>query len=121
MNSEFRFASKKFFAFFVLQCCLIFSYAQEKDIAYYISNAPFKMPNVIEPKFPSKNFVITDFGAVSNGQALNTEAFAKAIDACNKAGGGHVIVPAGLWLTGPIEMKSNVDLHLERGALIQFT
>lgn len=121
MNSEFRFDARKFLVLFFLQCCLLFSYAQEKNIAYYISTAPFKMPAVVEPAFPSKIFLITDFGAISNGQSLNTEAFAKAIDACNKAGGGHVIVPPGLWLTGPIEMKSNVDLHVERGALVQFT
>ena len=87
----------------------------------YIARAPFKMPGVPLPSFPDRNFPITDYGAVGNGQVLNTQAFATAIAACAAAGGGHVIIPSGLWLTGPIELKSNVDLHSERGALIQFT
>lgn len=96
-------------------------FAQEKTIAYYTSKAPFKMPVVKEPGFPAKTFNILDFGAVSDGQTLNTAAFAKAIETCSAAGGGKVIVPAGLWLTGPIQLKSNINLVVERGALIQFT
>ncbi len=97
------------------------SYSQEKNIDYYIQHAPFKMPNIVVPVFAEKHYSIKDYAAVSDGKTLNTEAFAKAIDACTKAGGGRVIVPSGVWLTGPIELKSNVDLHLEHGALIQFT
>lgn len=110
--------------FFLLVFSVLFSnenFGQSKDISWYIAKAPFKMKAVIKPVFPNKNFTIVDYGAVGDGQTLNTEAFAKAIDACTKAGGGKVIVPAGLWLTGPIEMKSNVNLVVERGALIQMT
>ncbi len=95
--------------------------AQEKNEQYYISQAPFKMSKVVEPKFPGKTFNIKDYGAVGDGQTMNTDAFAKAIDACAKAGGGRVIVPSGLWLTGPIQLQSNINLVVERGALIQFT
>lgn len=95
--------------------------AQEKNFAWYSTNAPFKMPAVVVPEFQNKSFSIQDYGAVSDGQTLNTNAFEKAINACTSAGGGKVIVPAGLWLTGPIQLKSNVDLHVERGALILFT
>ena len=95
--------------------------AQVKDIAWYTANAPFKMPDVVVPTFHDTSFSITDYGAVSDGQTLNTNAFAKAIAACVAAGGGKVIVPAGLWLTGPIELKSNINLHLEKGALVLFT
>lgn len=95
--------------------------AQTKNEQYYLSNAPFKMPAVEEPQFPDRSFSVKDYGAVGDGQFMNTTAFAKAIDACAKAGGGKVIVPAGLWLTGPIELKSNINLVVERGALIQFT
>lgn len=63
---------------------------------------------------------ITKFGAVADGQTLNTEAFRKAIDACSQQG-GVVLVPRGLWLTGPIQLKSNVNLHVQRGALVQFS
>jgi len=107
---------------FFLSCiCFNSIIAQTKDIAYYISNAPFKMPGVPVPHFADKKFSITDYGAVNDGKTLNTTAFAKAIEACTNAGGGKVFVPAGTWLTGPIELKSNVDLDLEKGAVIQFT
>jgi polygalacturonase len=82
---------------------------------------PFVVPNIKEPKFPNKIFRITDFGAVNDGQTKNTQAFAKAIQACADAGGGRVVVPAGFWLTGPIIFKSNINLHLEEGAVIIFS
>jgi len=90
-------------------------------IDYYIAHAPFKMPAVTEPHFNTKVYNVKDYGAVSDGQTLNTAAFEKAITACNAGGGGTVLVPAGLWLTGPIELKSNVNFHTEMGALITFT
>ena len=95
--------------------------AQTKNEQYYLQNAPFKMPAVAEPTFPDKIFSIKDFGAVGDGHTVNTTAFAKAIDACSKAGGGKVIVPAGMWFTGPIQLQSNINLVVERGALIQFS
>src|SRR5215211_678805 len=56
------------------------------------------------PKIPNKTFKVTDYGGVGDGKTMNTEAFAKAIDACKKAGGGKVIVPAGRFVTGPIKL-----------------
>lgn len=97
------------------------SLAQENGIDYYIAHAPFKMPAVTEPHFNNKIFNIKAYGAANDGQTLNTEAFEKAIAACNVAGGGTVLIPPGLWLTGPIVLKSNVNLHAERGAIITFT
>jgi DNA sulfur modification protein DndE len=79
------------------------------------------MPEVIVPVFQDKTFSIADYGAVSDGHTLNTDAFAKTIAACVSAGGGKVLVPKGSWLTGPIQLQSNVDLHVERGASILFT
>lgn len=64
---------------------------------------------------------ITEFGAVGDGKTLNTEAFAAAIDYAYKQGGGKVIVPAGIWLTGPIELRSGIELHVEQNALITFS
>ena len=52
---------------------------------------------------------------------MNTRAFANAIRACSQAGGGTVVVPPGAWLTGPIRLEDNVNLHLQRGALLQFS
>ena len=84
-------------------------------------DAPFKMKPIKVFQFPKKDFIITDFGAKADSETVNTVAIAKAIDACNQAGGGHVVVPAGTWITGPIHFKSNVDLHLEEGAVLSFT
>ncbi len=95
--------------------------AQVKDLSYYYSQAPFKMPVVTEPRFADKTFNIKDYGAVADNKTLNTKAFADAIGACTKAGGGKVVVPAGTWLTGPIQMQNNVNLVVEQDALIQFT
>lgn len=85
------------------------------------SGVEFDMPKVREPEFPSNQCVITDFGAIGNGLENNTEAFRQAMDAMAVKGGGKVIVPRGIWMTGPIELKSNINLHLEDGALIIFS
>ena len=81
----------------------------------------FKMPIVKEPVIPANSVSIVEFGAVSGGQALCTDAFAKAIDALSKKGGGRVVVPRGTWFTGPITLKSNIELYTEAGALILFS
>lgn len=80
-----------------------------------------KLPVVVEPKFKKDTFSINKFGAVPDGNTLNTKSINDAIDACNKKGGGVVLVPSGLWLSGPIVIKSNVNLHLTAGATILFT
>ena len=98
--------------------------AQQKiqdEVNNYLSGLPFKMEKIKVPTFPDKTFNIKDFGAVGDGHIKNTDAFRKAIEACSKAGGGIVIIPPGSWLTGPIELKSNINLHAERGALIIFS
>jgi len=93
----------------------------EKNILYYIRHAPFPMKEPQRPSIPNRRYLLSDYGAVGDGQTLNTESFGKAITACATAGGGRIIVPAGAWLTGPIQLRSNIDLHLERGAMILFT
>lgn len=72
------------------------------------------------PEIPEKRFVITEYGAVPNGKESNTKAIAAAIEAASRAGGGTVVIPAGVWLTGPIELKSNINLYTEKGALVSF-
>lgn len=96
-------------------------FTRAASLDHYLAAAPFKMPILAAPDFPDRAYPITDYGAVPDGRTLATDAFARAIDACARAGGGHVTVPAGLWLTGPIVLKSGVDLHADRGAVIQFT
>lgn len=83
--------------------------------------APFQMDPIKVFVYPDKDFPITAYGAVEGGEAMNTKAIADAIAACNKSGGGRVVVPAGTWLTGPVHFKSNVNLHLEENAVLRFT
>ncbi|MBW4891362.1 hypothetical protein KXQ82_16660 [Mucilaginibacter sp. HMF5004] len=114
---------KQRFLALTLLSCLSFTatFSQsERDMAYYIKNAPFKV-SITEPVFPAKVLNIKDFGAVGDGQTLNTDAINKAIATCSVSGGGTVLIPAGLWLTGPIELKSNVNLHTEWGTLVMFS
>lgn len=80
-----------------------------------------KMPVIIAPKFKKDTTRIVKYGAVPDGYVLNTKAINNAIDACSNKGGGVVLVPPGLWLTGPIILKSNVNLHLAAGATLLFT
>ncbi|MFV0541601.1 MAG: glycoside hydrolase family 28 protein, partial [Aestuariibaculum sp.] len=72
-------------------------------------------------KFKDATFSIIDFGAVADGKTLNTNAIATAIDSCSNSGGGKVIIPAGNFLTGPIVLKSNVNLYLAEGANVLFS
>lgn len=73
------------------------------------------------PEFPDKDFNITDYGAISDGKTDCTEALKKAIAAANEAGGGRVVVPEGKFLSGAIHLKSNVNLHLLKKAVIKFS
>ena len=74
------------------------------------------------PQIPrDKTFNITDYGAVADGKTMCTDAITKAIDACKSAGGGKVIIPAGKFLTGPFDLVSKMDLHLDDGATLLFT
>ena len=91
------------------------------DYARYYSNLPTSMAEPAAPQIPDNTVMLSDFGAVPDGITLNTDAFAKAVKALEKLGGGHLVVPAGIWLTGPITLKDRMDLHLERNALILFS
>ncbi|MEP6746319.1 MAG: glycoside hydrolase family 28 protein [Bacteroidota bacterium] len=71
--------------------------------------------------FKKDTFNITAYGALPDGMTLCSKAINAAIQACNRGGGGIVTIPGGLWLTGPIILKSNVNLHLADNALLQFT
>lgn len=84
------------------------------------SQVPAILRRIKPPVFPRRDFSILRFQAKGDGQVDCTEAFRDAIAACNKAGGGRVVVPAGNFLTGPIHLLSNVNLHLLPGSTIKF-
>ncbi len=85
------------------------------------ADMPFDMPDVPRPAIPARSVSVADFGGVGDGHTLATEAFAAAIDALAQQGGGRVVVPAGVWYTGPIVLKDNIELHLDRNAMIVFS
>jgi polygalacturonase len=77
---------------------------------------------IVPPAFAPRTFRVTEHGAVGDGATSCRAAFAQAIAACNAAGGGRVVVPAGTWrMDGPIHLKSNVELHLMEGATVRFS
>ena len=87
----------------------------------YYQNLPVPMNEPMLPTIPEYTVQLTDFGGVGDGVTDNTEAFTKAISALNKKGGGHLVVTAGIFVTGPIVLKDRIDLHLERNAMILLT
>jgi len=79
------------------------------------------LPTIHKPAFKKDTLDITNFGAVADGVTLNTKPINDAINACARQGGGVVLVPKGLWITGPIVLRSNVNFHVDRAAILQFT
>jgi polygalacturonase len=73
------------------------------------------------PVFPARVFDIRKYGAVPGGLSSSGQALAAAVAACAEAGGGRVLVPDGVWLTGPVQLKSSVELHLADGAELRFS
>src|SRR3982751_581720 len=94
--------------------CLIFA-----GCSLFAQGYKFTSPR--QPQFRKDTFNIVRYGARPDGITLNTESITKAIDECSKKGGGVVLIPEGFWMTGPIVLKNNVQLHLKKNALLQFT
>ena len=114
---------KKLIVTLITAFVVISVFAADKDgnpYAKYTEKLPFPMPEVTAPVIPDNQVNLKDFGAVGDGITLNTEAFAKAIDALVQKGGGKLVVPQGVWHTGPIVLKSHINLHLNAGAVILF-
>ncbi|MBC7798832.1 MAG: glycoside hydrolase family 28 protein [Pyrinomonadaceae bacterium] len=85
------------------------------------AQVPQILARIKPPKFRNKDFQITKYGAKPDGVTDCTNAISKAIEVCSKSGGGRVVVPAGIFLTGAIHLKSNVNLHVSKGATLKFT
>lgn len=100
---------------------------QHLPLATYLKTTPFKdkyhyeLPLIYEPHFRKDTFNIGDYGAKADGITLNSKSINDAITACSSKGGGVVLVPSGLWLTGPLVLQNNVNLHLAANAILQFT
>jgi len=94
------------------------THAQTKDYSKYYQNLPTKVAQVVAPTIPANEVSLTEVGGVGDGQTLNTEAFENGIKKLQKVGGGRLTVPQGIWLTGPIQLKDNIELHLEKNAII---
>lgn len=97
-----------------------------KKVTAVIEADPWKrmesiVKSIPETHFSDKTYNVNDFGAVADGKTSNTLVFEKAIKACASNGGGKVLVPNGKYLTGPIHLESNVNLHLEDNAEILFS
>lgn len=94
--------------------------AQTDEFSYLYRDLPFDMDMVSRPSVPTLSVSLCDFGGNGNGITSNTQAFKDAIEHLSSKGGGHLIVPPGIWYTGPIELKSRIDLHLDPLAVIVF-
>lgn len=103
----------------VLTCIILLSFP-----FVAIASNPWRMMKKVEksitvPSFPNRDFIITNYH--NNEDTLYTKAIDDAIIDCSSKGGGRVVVPRGTFLTGAIHLRSNVNLHLEEGAVLLFT
>lgn len=115
----------RFLKFIIITVCIGAtvnpSFAKKYPFADYYKNLQFKMPKVLIPNFPSNVISVSDCGGIGDGMTLNTKAFEKAMETLSAKGGGTLEVPFGVWYTGPIVFRSNINLHLQKGALLLFT
>lgn len=111
---------KNIFCIFLFLMTVATAFAQSyKEVV--IKDVPFQMNPIKEYIFPEKMFPITKYGAKAGSKKLCTQAIKRAMEACSKAGGGYVVVPKGIWLTGAVHFQSNCNLKLEEGAVLEFT
>ena len=111
----------KRFAAGIIASLALASCNSSHEFAYLYEDLPFEMDQVTRPQIPAREVDIRDFGGIGDGVTLNSEAFAKAIDALTEVGGGRLVVPTGVWLSGPITLKDNIDLHIRPDAVLLFS
>ncbi|MBQ9411096.1 MAG: glycoside hydrolase family 28 protein [Bacteroidales bacterium] len=112
--------AKYFFKSLIFSLLTLFAFSCQNN-GKRLHNIPFQMPDIQAPNIPSRDVVLTDFGAEGDGVTICTEAFEKAFARLEEQGGGRLIVPDGIWFTGPIGLKSHTELHLQDNAVIIFS
>lgn len=106
---------------FMLAAMLPVAAAAQRDYSTYYNNLPVELNQPTAPQIADRTVSLSDFGAVGDGATLCTDAFSRAIKQLAAEGGGHLNVPDGVWLTGPIVLLSGIDLHLSDNATILFS
>lgn len=96
-------------------------HAQAGENPSYMQDLPFEMPAIREPVIPDRTVSLEAFGGRGDGITLNTDAFSEAIRHLASLGGGRLVVPAGVWLTGPVSLSSHIELHLDEGSIVLFS
>ena len=84
------------------------------------ARVPSILARITPPRFANRTFPVTRYGARPDGASDSSEAFRRAVAACAAAGGGRVVVEGGTFLTGPIHLRSRVNLEVREGATIRF-
>ena len=107
--------------FFVLFLILLLSFIQLLSRIENWDDEQAIIKRIVFPEFANKNYDVTNYGAVGNGLTDCTQSFKSAINECSKNGGGKVIVPKGIYLTGAIHLKNNVNLYVSKDAVIKFS
>ena len=110
---------KKLFSALCLMLATTGVFASDYDT--YYQDLPCQVKPVVPIQIPDHQVSITECGAVGDGVTLCTEAIEKAISKVTKLGGGRVVIPEGVWLTGPIMLKDNIELRVEQGAIVCFS
>lgn len=100
---------------------VIGSDGHKKGYSHLYNDLPFEMPVIERPTFPANEINIQSIGGIADGVTLNTAIFEKAMQLLETKGGGRLLVPSGIWFTGPITFRSNINLHLQKGAIIVFS
>ncbi len=102
----------------LLMLAVVLGIAAKNPYKKYTQDLPFAMAEVKAPTIPDRRAVLDNGG--DHRERLCTDVLQTAIDQLARQGGGHVVLRRGVWLTGPIVLRSNIDLHLEQGAVLQF-